>query len=136
MLRPLLAVPLAAAVTTFTVPGQSLPAFHSPSGNIGCIADDSSGHWELRCDVGQRNWEGPRPRGCDLDSGDAVGLSASGRPYWICHGDTALGEGRVLEYGSTWGAGPFTCTSSTAGVTCRNRAGHGFFLSRQSYRLF
>src|SRR5262249_3319623 len=42
----------------------------------------------------------------------------------------------TLRYGQTWRRGVFTCTSRTSGVTCRNRAGHGLFVSRKSYRLF
>lgn len=143
MLRPLLATlalaaPLVAAAPAGAIATRhnTLVSFHSPSGNIGCLADDTDGKWQLRCDVRERSWTGARPRDCDLDSGDALGMSASGRPYWVCHGDTVLGQGRVLAYGSTWGAGPFTCTSAAAGVTCRNRGGHGFFLSRASYQIF
>ena len=116
-----------------------LQSFQTPSGNIACMADDmdEDGRWELRCDVGERDWRGGRAGSdCDLDSGDALGLRATGRPYWVCHGDTILRSGPVLGYGSTWRAGPFTCTSQQAGVTCRNRAQHGFTLSRASYRVF
>jgi hypothetical protein len=42
----------------------------------------------------------------------------------------------TLAYGKTWRHGPFTCSSDVTGVTCRNRAGHGLFLSRQSWRAF
>jgi hypothetical protein len=112
--------------------GAELHGFHTPSGNIGCIASDEGGRWELRCDIAEKTWNGGSAgRDCDLDSGDALGVSAAGRPYWVCHGDTVLRQGRALPYGATWAAGPFTCTSAQTGLTC-----HGFFLSRGSYRLF
>jgi hypothetical protein len=138
MLRPLIifALTLSATLGARTAP-PTLRSFHTPSGNVGCSADDTSGQWELRCDIGQKNWREPaQPRSCDLDYGDALGMSAAGRPYWVCHGDTVLGQGPVLAYGQSWRAGPFTCLSQVAGVTCSNRTGHGFFLSRASHRVF
>ena len=37
---------------------------------------------------------------------------------------------------TTWRRGGFVCASTKAGLRCRNRSGHGFFLSRQhSYRF-
>ena len=134
----LLAAAVLATAAPRPAPRVQLESFQTPTGNIACMADDmdEDGRWELRCDVGARDWEGGRARDCDLDSGDSVGMSATGRPYWVCHGDTILRSGPVLGYGSTWRKGPFTCVVARAGVTCRNRAQHGFSLSRASYRLF
>ena len=84
--------------------------------------------------MGQRDGSGPE---CDLDWRDAMGLRATGEPDWVCHGNTLLlRSGPVLGYGSTRRAGPFTCAIARAGVTCRNRAQRGFFVSRASYRFF
>ena len=63
-------------------------------------------------------------------AGDAIGSPVDGRtgnqhPRYV-----------PLPYGRSWHSGSFTCTSRVAGVTCRSRAGHGFFVSRQNYRLF
>ena len=41
-----------------------------------------------------------------------------------------------LPYGRTWRHGAFSCASRVTGVTCRNRAGHGLFVSRQSWRAW
>jgi hypothetical protein len=41
-----------------------------------------------------------------------------------------------LPYGRRWRHGAFTCTSAITGMTCRNRAGHGVFLSRLRWRTF
>jgi hypothetical protein len=42
----------------------------------------------------------------------------------------------VLGYGQTWSGGGLRCTSALTGLTCRNKSGHGFFLSRESWRMF
>ena len=42
----------------------------------------------------------------------------------------------TLAYGRTWHSGAYTCRSRVTGLTCTNRAGHGLFLSRLSYRVF
>jgi hypothetical protein len=43
----------------------------------------------------------------------------------------------VLPYGSYSRIGDLACHSAEDGVTCMNEPdGHGFFISRQSYRLF
>jgi len=42
---------------------------------------------------------------------------------------------RVLDYGTTWSGGGVRCTSAATGLTCRNRSGHGFFLSRERWRV-
>jgi hypothetical protein len=111
----------------------ALPSFHTPSGNIGCIV--FSGH--LRCDIAQKSWKGPgQSASCRLDRGDSFTMNATGRPLWTCHGDTVLHLGRSLGYGATWHSGAFTCASASAGLTCTNRRGHGFFLSRETYRTF
>jgi hypothetical protein len=135
---------LALAVLATAAPGRfdahlQLESFQTPSGNIACMADDmdEDGRWELRCDVGEREWEGGPPGpDCEGDWGDSVGLRQTGRPFWVCHGDTILRSGPVLGYGSTWRKGPFTCVVTRTGVTCRNRSQHGFTVSRASYRLF
>jgi hypothetical protein len=42
----------------------------------------------------------------------------------------------VLDYGHTWARGGYKCVSRTSGLTCTNRDGHGWFLSRASSRIF
>jgi hypothetical protein len=118
--------------------GAALQFFSTPSKNIGCIWDSSQGGY-LRCDIGSglRNPAPTKPRGCELDWGSSVSLTRRGKTTITCAGDTVIGQpGRVLRYGQTWRRGGFTCTSRSAGLTCRNAAGHGFFLSRQSWRRF
>ena len=127
---------LSAAVLALCPPASSSAAFtqfSTPSKNIGCVSDFAF----LRCDVRTTTVKAPpRPRSCDLDWGDAFQMSASSGAHRLCHGDTALGGRRILGYGRSLRIGPFRCTSTMAGLTCRNRAGHGWFLSRNPIRLF
>lgn len=44
---------------------------------------------------------------------------------------------RVLRFGQTWIKLGFRCTSRSTGLTCTNRAGHGWWLGRyKGYRVF
>jgi hypothetical protein len=55
----------------------------------------------------------------------------------LCVSDTPTSpQAKVIAYGRTWRGGPFTCSSRTTGLRCSNRAGHGFFLSRQRWSRF
>jgi Family of unknown function (DUF6636) len=74
---------------------------------------------------------------CDLEWGDSYELAKTGRAIVVCHGDTAIDpRAKVLAHGKTWRTSSFTCTSSTAGLRCKNGSGHGFFLNREhSYRF-
>ena len=59
------------------------------------------------------------------------------RAEFVCAGDTALGAPTILPYGASSRRGDFRCHSGRKGVTCSNAEnGHGFFLSRQSFRVF
>ncbi len=43
----------------------------------------------------------------------------------------------TLAYGQLDVIGALRCSSAVSGVTCAStRTGHGFFISRQAYRLF
>ena len=89
----------------------------------------------------------PPPRRIHCLAGDPndkrVSLRDLGRAAPVlCAGDPGPllpqieAKARVLGYGRTWSAGGISCSSATAGLTCRNRAGHGFFLSRERWRTF
>lgn len=108
--------------------------FATPSRNIGCAGDATF----VRCDISvTRAKPPPKPRSCRFDWGNAFELRQRGRPRRLCVSDTVLGSRRVLQYGRTQRLGrSIACTSRTTGLTCRNRDGHGFFLSRQRVRLF
>jgi hypothetical protein len=133
------AILLLAGVVAVPASASPVVILRTPTGNIGCVYTSGLAPGpSLRCDI--RSGLRPRPskpRGCTLDWGDSYELSPTGRARITCHGDTAIDpSARVLRYGSVWQRGGFTCRSKTAGLRCRNRGGHGFFLSRQhSYRF-
>jgi len=110
--------------------------FQTPSKNIHCAW--SSPPSELRCDIDSGlKPKPPRPTNCTLDFGDSIEVARTGTSVLVCHGDTTRDpKAKVLPYGKTWSHGGITCKSRTEGLRCANVAGHGFFLSRQSYRRF
>jgi Family of unknown function (DUF6636) len=130
---------LAASAYVTPVASAAFAQFRTPSGNIGCVYATGFGKGaSLRCDIRSGLKPKPaRPKNCDLDWGDSYELGVTGRAYVTCHGDTAIDpHARVLRYGTTWKKNGFACTSKRTGLRCRNRSGHGFFMSRQrSYRF-
>ena len=115
--------------------------FRTPSGNIGCVFSsglDGAEAPSVRCDVRSRLRPEPkRPSSCPLDYGDSVQIGRSGHATLVCHGDTAIDpHARVLAYGHQFRRSGITCVSRSVGLTCTNERGHGYFLSRQSWRLF
>jgi hypothetical protein len=114
-------------------------SFRTPSGNIGCVYASGLGSpTSLRCDIRSGLRQRPhKPPGCKLDWGDSYSLNVTGRAILTCHGDTAiLPNSRILRYGTSWRKAGFVCRSRAVGLRCKNRSGHGFFLSRQrSYRF-
>jgi hypothetical protein len=92
----------------------------------------------VRCDIRERNYAPPqKPAGCDLEWGDAIEMSDRGPAHFLCHGDTAFDPGApVLAYGQQTQEGPIVCRSEFAGMTCERAGPTGFFLSRESYRIF
>lgn len=117
-----------------------LPSFRSPSGNIRCF--DAV---VLHCAIAQADYAKTLQNRCSTGAGvdwHGFELRASGKGVISCSGgilynpDTQTPHYPVLAYGQTWRRGGFTCASAVTGVTCHNRAGHGFFISRQSWRGF
>lgn len=111
--------------------------FRMPSGNIGCGYVDDPRHY-LRCDILESS---DKPRGkpseCDLDYGHAYAMNRRGRARTLCAGDTVVNPNApVLRYGKTKRIGGFTCKSKRSGLRCKNRSGHGWFLSRARIDLF
>lgn len=115
--------------------------FKLPSNNIHCQFDDgapgATGY--LRCDVRQIvGVVPPRPRECELSWGHAFAIlekAQSGER--ICYGDTIVDDKLVtLTYGNTWRRNGYTCNAQESGLTCTNVQGHGFWLTKNSQRLF
>ena len=94
-----------------------------------------------RCDILQRSWKPPaRPASCPtiVDYGQGAIVARTGRARLVCAGDTSMDpHAPILPYGRTIVRGVLSCSSATTGMTCRSsRTGHGFFISRQGFRLF
>ena len=121
-----LAVPAGAQSTKFVY-------FRIPSKNIACAYTKGFGPTSLRCDI----YSGLKPkRKCTEGDWGAIYMTLKGKARPICISDSVYNnKARVLQYGQTWHYGGFTCKSKRIGLTCSNRYRHGFFLSRQSYRV-
>jgi hypothetical protein len=140
-----LAVALIAALAAAAPAAATTSYFETPSKNIVCGYFTAPGTpATLQCGVasGLRP-PAPKPATACRDTDPAsnrVALGAADKPYGFCSGDVGVlalaGRANVLAYGKTWQKGPFRCASETTGLTCKNTAGHGFFLSRQSWRSF
>jgi hypothetical protein len=98
-------------------------SFHTPSGNIACLYSKSGGPGPfLRCDVHSLN-----------DTAFRLDRTHRGKRVRVTD---AVPAGHTLAYGRALRLGPFRCRSRRTGLTCRSRAGHGFFLSRARQRVF
>jgi hypothetical protein len=113
-----------------------LEHFRTPSGNIGCVMLRGG----ARCDIRKRDWAPlPRPATCakQVDYGQGLQVAHGGQASFVCAGDTALEPGLAsLSYGTASRVDGSECISRSGGVTCVNQAGHGFFISIQSYQVF
>lgn len=120
---------------------MDLQPFRTPSDNIHCLFITDGGQSSVECDLRSRSNTRPvlpYPADCDLEWGDRFAVGAKGKPGLVCHGDTLYSPGSpVLAYGKSmsWKSG-IACTSEKSGLTCKNRQGHGFSLSRSKQRLF
>ena len=121
----------------------------TPSGNIECDYSyrPGSSYNYVRCGVRSGLVPPPPTRGAGCTTPSWLTLRATGQAaleYSTCPGEDAhdagpyapLGVARQLGYGHSWSSGGLRCASATSGLTCRNPAGHGFFLSRSSWRAF
>jgi hypothetical protein len=119
--------------------------FKTPSGNIFCAYFRNAGA-VVEC-VMRSEYEPLLPRrrpGCSRSYW--IELSATGRLRTggsVCPGEPdpegpfiGAEQAWVLGYGKTWSGGGVRCTSAMSGLTCRNKSGHGCFLSREHWRAF
>ena len=122
-------------------------SFKTPSSNIVCDYFVHIGSRASESSVGCVIKSGLKPapprRPCQDGgyAGDRVYLGVTGRVQVpSCAGDPGpyvnVDRARVLGYGKTWSGGGLRCTSAEAGLTCRNKSGHGFLLSRERWRSF
>jgi hypothetical protein len=109
-------------------PDLSGREFQMPSRNIGCLL--AAG--ELRCDL--LSGLQPEPTtACDFDWVGVVLSKDSAGPN--CGSDTVYTkDAPTLAYGGEWRRGGFMCRSQEDGLTCFSGTGHGFKLSRESWK--
>jgi Family of unknown function (DUF6636) len=116
---------------TTTTPALTSRTFQMPSKNIGC----TQGEGVLVCDILSGLKPEPKKQ-CELDW-TGMEMETLGPAQPRCAGDTAYDQSApVLEYGTAWSRGGFTCVSMTNGLQCRNRENHGFLLSREIWTQF
>lgn len=111
--------------------------FSSPSGNIDCWLNDEPDLAHVRCDIHSRTWATPRnrPIDCTGDYGNTLSIGPR-RGIFTCASD-AIGPSPTLPYGKAIQVGSNRCLSSTGGMRCVNLdTGHGFFVSRETVRLY
>ena len=109
--------------------------FRTPSGLVYCAS--MTGPTFLRCDTQYRTRFSGTRSCVEGDYGEAFGMAKRGRAHPLCISDSVFDRrAKVLRYGTTRHFGPFTCTSRRTGLTCTNRSGHGWALSRENQRVF
>jgi hypothetical protein len=122
-----------------------LPALKTPSGNISCFVTPAP-RATLHCSLKQATYAhfmqtvkcGP-PIGLDWAG---FGLGAFRKAHVECSGgilyspETQRPRYVLAAYGTTWHAGPFDCRSLVSGLTCSSHTGHGFFISRETWRVW
>ena len=112
--------------------------FMTPSGNIFCNGHVSGGGG-IACTIVSRNGPPamPKPASCNQVWGHEFSVDGSGRATMLC--DTRpsrVDYSDIANYGVSAKFGDITCTSKRTGFTCRNKDGHGFFLSRRKQEIF
>lgn len=138
MKNRLLSLLLCVCATSASAQPASDPtvSFVTPSQNIFCILSEKSGaHCEIFTFTPTNH---PAPgEDCGVDWGGQFDLGSTGRTVMGCYGDTKLSaDPPVLDYGHSAEAAGIVCASERGGLTCTNRDGHGFSLSRARQRLF
>ena len=126
------------------VPGSasasgSSKAFKTPDGNIVCtlVGGKANGVTvgAARCGIRKANWSPPKscPAGWHFVFLTTT-LGVKGSPS--CVDDPIPALKAVLAIGKKTSLAGITCSSAKKGVTCIKANGHGFFISRASYKLF
>jgi hypothetical protein len=130
-----------------------LPGIRTPSGNISCLAvpgptpaGGGSAPATLLCRIARASYAARLQAHCGAPpiklDWHGFELRAASRGSLVCSGGILYNPATqrpsyvTLGYGRSWRHGTFTCRSALRGLTCANRAGHGLFLSRASWRAW
>jgi hypothetical protein len=123
-----------------------LPGVRTPSRNIGCLLVPGRSP-SLLCSLTRAGYSARLQSQCMTPGGAGVDwhgftLSSTGKGLLNCSGGSLVNLATqrpsysTLAYGHVRRLGPFACSSSRAGLTCRNGRGHGLFISRESWRAW
>lgn len=110
--------------------------FQSPTGNIACDLDGTSGKGIASCEVRNHTYK-PVREGCDRSKTDRFTLSQGVAVQHWCYPGTDYGSGLpVQQYGRPLTVGSITCVLDEAtGVTCTDATTNHFFqAARQAYQ--
>lgn len=128
-----IALPIAASADGF--------GFMTPSGNIYCNGYVSGGGG-ISCTIVKKS-NGPaepKPSSCNGVWGHVFDLEGRGKAGMSCHtwpaGPKRVDYSDVAPYGVSANFGDITCFSEKTGLTCTNKKGHGFFLSRKKQLVY
>jgi hypothetical protein len=137
----------AGTITTPTSPhrlacgidGYSCDDFKTPSGNIKCLATgDPHGTAGIACEMASGLNPKPPSNGCP--SGGDLSVPNRGAAGFECRYDVSEAQLDkqipALPYGAVWHGFGMFCISQMSGLTCINGDGHGFFASREQWRMF
>lgn len=92
---------------------------------------------EARCQVVEHMWSvPPKPSGSPFDWGPTLGVQGSSTGYFVCVSDSVFDAPGTVLWGSAVRVGTAIREVRVEGVTCWTDAGHGFSLSKESYRFF
>ena len=113
--------------------------FETPSENIQCDVGLSAGRSDITCTIISvtNRTTPPKPASCRADWGHTFFMFDRGPARIECvRTNRSKDAQQRAEYGVTGTFGGFVCASATSGLSCTNRDGHGFFLSRRAQRIF
>ena len=131
-------IPSAASASGEPPQSGSYKTFTTPDGNIICALVGGTAKGVTvgvaRCAADKANWSPPKscPAGGDFVFMTTT-LGVKGSPSCV---DNKIAPKRVLAVGKKISLHGITCSSAKKGVTCIKANGHGFFISRASYKLF
>jgi len=112
--------------------------FMTPSGNIYCNGFVSDGGG-IDCSIINRQGPTalPRPSSCTQSWGHTYSVEGRGQARMTCSKvPSPVNYSDIAAYGLSAQFGDITCTSERTGLTWRNPAVHGFFLSRRQQNVF
>ncbi|MFD4295023.1 DUF6636 domain-containing protein [Rhodococcus sp. NPDC058532] len=113
--------------------------FTAPSGGFQCGIIELATRTEAGCQ-GTTTPVPPKPEDCMINWGSGIRVTGAGPAEFLCAGGLIYTSGEadpVLPVGESIASFGYTCTSETAGVTCRkDDTGHGFRIAAESNETF